>query len=151
MQRPRQLRIIFRQSLIAMSGSLYYGRYGDPVQNILSWELFNSANGFVPCDLCRYARILMYPIVLLSFIALMRDDRGVIKYIIPMSFLWILLSGYHYLLQKFDIPTLELCTLNNPCNALGVDYFGFLTIPLLCVIAQIVILTMSILLSKKTK
>ncbi len=132
--------IIFFQSLIATVWSLYYGFYGDPIANSIAWDMFNPANGFLPCELCWYARILMYPLVWISWIAWIRDDWKSIYTMIPFVVLGIWLELYHYLLQKNpNLETSFTCTANNPCDALWVNYFGFLTIPLLCLIAFCVI------------
>lgn len=144
--------IIFGQSLIAMIGSLYYGRYGDPVVNFASSpdQWFNTENGFLPCELCRYARILMYPIVRISLIGIIRKyQQQVIDIIIPMSTVWLALEIYHYTLQKIAISTSFLCTAANPCDALYVDYFGFITIPFLCGLAFLIILAVAVIMKKK--
>lgn len=140
---------ILAQSLIAMISSLYYGRYGDPIANMEYWYFFSPLNALVPCELCRYARILMYPIVLLSIIALYRNDKKVTDYIIPLSSLWLILEIYHYTLQKVDFVTSFTCTAANPCDALQVNYFWFITIPMLCGIAFLVILLLALYIRKK--
>ncbi len=142
--RRNGLWIVLIQSSVAMLGSLYYGRYGDPVSNILSGDmsqLFNPNNSLIPCELCRYARILMYPIVFLSIMGLVYRDKRILHYILPISAVWIALEAYHYLLQKVNIPSSYFCTASNPCDALQVNYFWFITIPLLCGIAFTVIFT----------
>lgn len=55
--------VIFFQALIAMLGSLYYSNFGDPVANIQAGNFFPTEGGYEPCSMCRWARILMYPIV----------------------------------------------------------------------------------------
>ncbi len=145
------LRIIFVQALVATIGSLYYGRYGDPVVNIMTWDLFNAANGYAPCTLCRYARILMYPITITALIGILKKSYDAVDYMIIPVVLGILLELYHYSLQKFPISTSAFCTKMNPCNALQVDYFGFITIPFLCLIAFVVIAIVIFLLKKATK
>lgn len=134
------LRIIFIQALLATLGSLYYSYFGDPIVNLQTWELFVFANGLSPCDLCRWARILMYPLVVITWVAL-REKKytAVVPYILPFSLIWITLETYHYLLQKVNISTSFTCTFANPCNALEVNYLWFITIPFLCLIAFVVI------------
>lgn len=83
MKRPLRLRIIFIQACIATMGSLYLGFYGDPIYNFYTGDWFNPENAFGICDLCRYARILMYPLVLLSGVALIRNDRKAYWYMLP--------------------------------------------------------------------
>jgi disulfide bond formation protein DsbB len=145
------LKIIFAQAFLAMLGSLYYGFYGDPVLNILTMDLFNPDNALPPCTLCRYARILMYPLVLISFIWLWKKTRDVVDYIIPFAIIGIPLEIYHYSLQKFPIAVSSTCTRSNPCNALSVDYFGFITIPFLCLTAFTVILLIALLIKRANK
>lgn len=140
MKRPLRLRVIFIQALIATLGSLYLGFFGDPVENFFTGQLFNRDNGFSVCDLCRYARILMYPLVLISGVALIRGDRQVIRYMFPSVILWLILEILHYTAQMvpwFDIGA--TCTAANPCMAFYVQYFGFLTIPGLCLLAFLII------------
>ncbi len=138
MNRPTWLRIIFAQALIATLGSLYLGFYGDPAANLLSGDIFNPENAMKICVLCRYARILMYPLVFISGIALIRNDQKAWVYMIPSVVLGIILESYQYalaILPLFD----SVCDPNNPCTIPYLNYFGFITIPLLCLIAFIVI------------
>lgn len=140
MKRPLRLWIIFLQALIATCGSLYLGFFGDPVFNYYKGEFFNRDNGFGICDLCRYARILMYPLVLISWVALIKNDTKAVRYMLPSVILWIILETLHYTAQM--IPSFDIwatCTATNPCMAFYVRYFGFLTIPGLCLLAFLII------------
>lgn len=140
MKRPLRLRIIFVQALIATLGSLYFGFFGDPVENFFTGQWFDRGNGFTPCDLCRYARILMYPLVLIAWVGLIRRDSKVVRYMIPSVTLGLILEILHYTAQM--VPSFDIgatCTAANPCMALYVQYFGFLTIPWLCLLAFIII------------
>lgn len=136
----KRLLTIFIMSLVATLGSLYYSNFGDPVINLQSGQLFHSGNGLDPCHLCWWARILMYPIVFISGFALLDNNRKALRPIMALSVLGTGLEIYHYVLQKFDIATTQMCTQANPCAALKVDYFGFITIPFLCLTAFVVIL-----------
>ncbi len=84
----------------------------------------------------------MYPIVLISLIGIWMKDVKVVNYIIPLTLIGIPLEIYHYALQKLPIKNIFDCTLESPCNALQVNYLGFITIPLLCLIAFVVILSL---------
>lgn len=132
--------VIFIQSLIAMLGSLYFSNFGDPVGNIQSGRFFHTDGGYDPCNLCRWSRILMYPIVWFSLWALIRQDRKIVNILQWVSGAGILLSTYHYLMQKTTIfQGTAFCTLENACSNTQLGYFGFLTIPLMALIAYIVI------------
>lgn len=44
---------------------------------------FSEVLGWIPCELCWYQRILMYPLTVLLFIGIWRDDRKVYLYVLP--------------------------------------------------------------------
>ena len=92
--------ILFFQAFIAMIGSLYYGFYGDPFTTPVC---FDAAYALEPCTLCRYARILMYPIVVIAGIGILRKTRDYIYTLIPLVVLGIPLEVYHYYLQNHKV------------------------------------------------
>lgn len=94
----------------------------------------------------------MYPIAWFSLWALVRQDRKIVSVIQWISVAGILLETYHYLLQKTTfIETSAFCTLQHPCSALQVDYFGIVTIPFMCLIAFIVIFISCLVVKAHTK
>ncbi|WP_153732255.1 disulfide oxidoreductase [Sporosarcina obsidiansis] len=122
-------------SLVAMMGSLF----------------FSEQMGFVPCTLCWYQRIVMYPLVFLLGIAFYRNDRDIYRYVLPMSVIGIMVSGYHYALQK--IPSLNefsVCANGVPCSGEYINWLGFITIPFLSFMAFSII-TIMMLLVRKSK
>lgn len=147
--RPRkQLYIqlaIFVQALVAMLGSLYFSTFGDIVKNIQNGNLFPVDEGLIPCELCWFARILMYPIVILSLVGIIRKDNKFTTYVLALALPGILLEIYHYSIQKLPIQNIFNCSLANPCAALQVNYLGFITIPFLCGVAFTVIAILSII------
>ncbi|SFI33416.1 disulfide bond formation protein DsbB [Paenibacillus sp. UNC496MF] len=96
---------------------------------------------FIPCNLCWYQRIFMYPIVILLGIACYNQDRKIIRYVLPLSVIGGCISLYHYLEQQ--IPALAKvlpCTVGVPCSEDYLDWFGgYVTIPFLALIAFILI------------
>jgi len=130
--------LIFLQSLVGMVGSLYFQFFGDPVANLAHGQLFVSGNGFEPCELCWFARILWYPIVWISYVAIAKKDKRFTDYILPMTILGIFLDSYHYAIQKLPIQNFFTCSSVNPCNALQINYLGFITIPFLALTGFIV-------------
>lgn len=139
MKRPLWLRIIFAQSLIASLWSLYLWFYWDPIANLQTQDFFNPENALKICVLCRYARILMYPLVFISGVALIHNDKKSWIYMIPSVVLGIILTLYHSSLMILPTISGGLCDPNNPCTVPYLNYFWFITIPLLCLIAFIVI------------
>ncbi|NNC91737.1 MAG: disulfide bond formation protein B [Acidimicrobiia bacterium] len=95
-------------------GSLIYSEYFD----------------LIPCRLCWYQRIAMYPLALILLIAAVRrDTTGARRYGIPLAVIGAAIAGYHYLIQQF--PSLETgaCSLEAPCSAPYVWQYGFVSIP----------------------
>ncbi len=84
---------------------------------------------FLPCRLCWFQRIAMYPMSVILLIGAIRKEALVRIYALPFAFGGLGLSIWHYLTQTF--PSLEggSCDPNNPCSAKYVDVFGFVSIP----------------------
>ena len=123
-------------AIIAMGGSLF----------------FSEKMGFIPCVLCWYQRILMYPLVLFLGIAFYRNDRSIYKYVLPVSILGMLLSGTHYALQKIPaIQEFSVCTSGVPCSGQYINVLGFITIPFLALCAFAMITVSMLVLRKSTK
>lgn len=133
--------------LISLAGtliSLYFWYYGDPIANIMSGDLFNLANALQPCSLCWYARIALYPMVIISFIWLITYDDNSIKYLIPLSSAWLLITGYQIFLQAGIVADQWFCIPGSKsCAVIDWEYFG-VTIPMLACAAFILILGLCI-------
>lgn len=144
--------VILVQAILATLWSLYYQYFGDPVVNAMAGNLFATGAWFVPCILCRWARILMYPLIRFTWISIRKKDMNIVDYIFPISIAGIILELYHYILQKTTwldfLGGGTFCTRANPCNALQVNYFWFITIPFLCLIAFAVIFIACIIIKK---
>lgn len=123
-------------SLIATAGSLF----------------FSEVLKYIPCELCWYQRILMYPLVILLGIASAKKDYNMSCYALVLSSIGGLISLYHYLIQK--VPALH--DLGNscgivPCNTDYLNWFGFITIPFLALIAFIMISVLLTIVMKNAK
>lgn len=97
---------------------------------------FSEVRLFVPCSLCWYQRIMMYPLVILLGVASYRQDTGIVRYALPLTFLGGTVSLFHYLEQKvpgFSAPS--LCRAGVPCTQEYINWLGFITIPFLALIA----------------
>ncbi len=96
--------------------------------------LYSLVYDLVPCDLCWYQRIAMYPLVfVLGIAAYRRDLAGARIYGLPLAVAGGAIGGYHYLIQHF--PSLEAgtCSFSVPCSAPYVWRYGFLSIPYMAV------------------
>lgn len=139
------------QLLFAVLSPLYYSNFWDPVYEFVTGEWFGTSNAFEPCQLCWWARILMFPLLPLMLLYISSKSRPILWYIYGASGVGIMLEVFHYLLQKTSISNPFGCTLANPCKALWVEYFNFITIPFLCLTAFLIvhILVSFLLFSKK--
>ena len=90
---------------------------------------FSEEAGYIPCRLCWFQRIAMYPIALVALVALIRRDRGARWYILPMATIGALISTWHYLVEWN--PTWEgtSCSLFGPaCSDIWFRTWGFSTL-----------------------
>ena len=124
----------FLISFIATFGSLFFS------------EIMN----FIPCSLCWYQRIFMYPLVVLFLMNLLYPDDKIFKYSFPLVFTGWLISIYHNLLMFKIIPEkLSPCIQGVPCSVDYINWFGFITIPLLSFFSYTIILILLIFLKKE--
>ena len=104
------------QALVATLGSLY----------------FSEIRHFTPCVLCWYQRIAMYPLVVIIAVGILRKDKRMYQYVLPLSLIGLLISGYHNLLYYKVIPeSWAPCVAGVSCTIRFVYWFGWLSIPLL--------------------
>lgn len=115
---------------VATLGSLYFSEIAD----------------FVPCQLCWYQRICMYPLVILLGVAALRRDRGIRFYAGPLAAIGALVAGYHSWIQAYppDGGT-SFCTLDAPCTERYVWEFGFVSLPLMALSGFLFVITMMFL------
>ncbi len=93
-----------------------------------------------PCILCWYQRIFMFPLVLVLAAGLFPFDARVVRYALPLAIAGWLVGVFHLLLIAGFIPEHAVpCRQGVPCAQVQVEWFGFVTIPLLSVIAFSVI------------
>jgi disulfide bond formation protein DsbB len=96
--------------------------------------------GFAPCVLCWWQRIFMFPLVLILALGLFPLDPKVTRYALPQAAIGLLVAGFHVLLTMGIIPeTLVPCRQGIPCKTIQIDWFGFVTIPLLSFFAFLVL------------
>lgn len=123
-------------SLIAMFGSLY----------------FSEVKGFIPCTLCWYQRILMYPIVLIAGVGLFQKNGQIALTTGIFSVIGGTLSLYHYGIQKIQFLSDSAPSCGTvSCTGAYINYLGFITIPFLAFIAFLLIAITSFLMLKWQK
>lgn len=107
---------------------------------------FSEVRGFIPCELCWYQRILMYPLSVILGISAYAGETLIKKYVMPLSILGACISLFHYLEQKVPgFAEIKPCTQGIPCSAQYINWFGFVTIPFLALVAFVSITCLMLL------
>lgn len=134
--RKNILYIAWVQALVAMLASLYASEIAH----------------ITPCILCWYQRIFMFPLVAILAVGIIRKDKNTPYYALPLSISGFLIALYHYLLQMGVIPeSVAPCTAGVSCASRLVQWFGFVTIPFLSLVAFAVIIACMIFFIKQKK
>lgn len=115
-----ELWIAFVVALVATAGSLY----------------FSESAHFIPCKLCWFQRVNMYPLVLLALPAL-RHDRRVAQYLLPLPLVGFGIAAWHVLVERGVIADTQSCVISAPggCATKWIEEFGYITIPTLAATA----------------
>jgi disulfide bond formation protein DsbB len=85
----------------------------------------------IPCKLCWYQRIAMYPLPVILLVAWLRRDRAVWHYVLPIALIGAAIALYHYQYEWFPGQGSLVCSLETPCNVALFRKFGFVSIPLM--------------------
>jgi len=116
-----ELWLAFLVTAIATGGSLF----------------FSEVAHFVPCELCWYQRICMYPLSIITLLAALADDRHVARYLLPLPLVGAGVSIYHLLVENGVVAQQQSCLISAPggCATKWIEEFGYVTIPVLALTA----------------
>lgn len=116
--------------------TLIFGAWLVAGASTLGALFFGEVMQLPPCVLCWYQRICMFPLALILPIGLFPLDRKVVRYALPLAVLGWPFAVFHVLLIAGVIPeSIKPCTQGVPCSEKVIEWFGFVTIPLLSVVA----------------
>ena len=112
-----ELWLAFLVAAIATGGSLF----------------FSEIAGFVPCELCWFQRICMYPLSIVTLLAALFDDRRTAGYLLPLPVVGAGVSVYHLLVENGVVKQSQVCLVSAPggCATKWINEFGYMTIPTL--------------------
>ena len=112
-----ELWLVFVVSSMATGGSLF----------------FSEIAHFVPCELCWYQRICMYPLTAVSLLAALANDRRAARYLLPLPLAGAGVSVYHLLVENGVVGQTSTCLISAPggCATKWIEEFGYVTIPTL--------------------
>ena len=122
------------------------------LEHTLGSLYFSEIKGYEPCSLCWYQRILMYPFTIILAIAIIKKDYEIAIYTTVLSLIGACISTYHVLIQKVPFFTDKAASCGRiPCTGDYINWFGFITIPMLALIAFVIIFVCSIYVLKTNK
>jgi disulfide bond formation protein DsbB len=112
---------------VATAGSLFFSEYSD----------------FVPCRLCWFQRIAMYPLAALLLIAaIRRDRRGGALYALPFPIAGAAVAIYHVYIEHNPEAESASCKASAPCSLEWIEELGYVTLPVLALTAFAAILSL---------
>ncbi len=93
-----ELWLAFVVAAIATGGSLF----------------FSEIAHFVPCELCWYQRICMYPLSILTLLMATHDDHRAARYLLPLPVVGAGVSVYHLLVENKVVGESTTCSISAP-------------------------------------
>jgi disulfide bond formation protein DsbB len=112
-----ELWLAFLVAAIATGGSLF----------------FSEVANYVPCELCWFQRVCMYPLSIVTLLAALRDDARVARYLLPLPVVGAGIAVYHLLVENGVVAQSRSCLISSPggCATKWINEFGYMTIPTL--------------------
>ena len=110
---PSALPLAWMVATVSSLGSLYY----------------SEVVGLLPCVLCWFQRIAMYPLVVILGVASLRRDPGVRAYAWPIVLIGAAIAVGHYALEWAPVRDTAMCQAEAPCGVPSFREFGFVSIP----------------------
>lgn len=113
---------------------------------------FSSVLEYEPCVLCWYQRICLFPLIFIFAAGLFPTfDKSAIKYALPLTIVGGLTAFYHTLLYAGIIPeSIQPCSKGVSCTEKYFELFGFVSIPMLSFFAFSTLVTLLIILKRRT-
>ncbi len=141
-ERPRPMRAwsvlvaAWGVALVATLGALFIGE----------------VMGMVPCLLCWYQRIFMFPLALILGMAAFAEDRRGTVYALPLALGGAAMAGYHTALVAGWVPKWWVPCGNGPsCSEQSLEILGGVQIPWLSLAAFIAITILLFVYLRKTR
>ncbi len=121
-------------AVVTTTGSLYYSEIAH----------------YLPCPLCWYQRIAIYPMSVVLLVAAIRRDPGVRWYAIPPLLIGAAISVYHYQLEWFPHQGELFCKIDNPCTTIWVRQFGYISLPFMALSSALLMITLMLLAKRRS-
>jgi disulfide bond formation protein DsbB len=94
---------------------------------------FSETAHFVPCELCWFQRICMYPLSITTLVAALAGDHRAARWLLPLPAAGACVSVYHLLIENKVVNEPHACQISavGGCATKWINEFGYLTIPTL--------------------
>lgn len=113
---------------------------------------FSEVMDLPPCSLCWYQRIFMFPLTIILLMGLFPFDAKVVRYALPLAVAGCAVALYHTLLQVGIIPeSVAPCRQGVSCSDAYLNLFGFVSIPILSLLAFSVVVALLVILKRRSR
>lgn len=109
---PSSTLVAWLVAAVATAGSLY----------------FSEVAHYVPCRLCWFQRICMYPLAAILLVGVLLRDHRARWYAAPFVVVGIPLSSYHFLMERGVFAESSSCAATVPCAVPWFTELGFVTL-----------------------
>jgi disulfide bond formation protein DsbB len=88
---------------------------------------------FVPCELCWYQRVCMYPLSITTLLMALANAHRSARYLLPLPLVGAGISVYQLLVENGVVKQPQACQVSAPggCATKWINEFGYITIPAL--------------------
>src|SRR3712207_5461298 len=115
-----------------LNGALPYVAWAIALVPTVCSLFFSEVMGLPPCALCWYQRVAVYPLILIIGTCIVTRDGRMKYYALPLWLAGLAVSVYHNLIYYGVIPeALTPCSQGASCAERQIEWFGFVTIPLM--------------------
>lgn len=113
---------------------------------------FSEIMDLPPCLLCWYQRIFMFPLPIILLLGLFPYDARVVRYALPLALVGGAIALYHTLLHLGIVPkTITPCRQGLSCSEAQLDLFGFVSIPMLSLLAFSAVIALLLLVKRRSR
>src|SRR5579871_5543088 len=105
---------------------------------------FSEVAGFVPCELCWFQRICMFPLSILTLLIALANDQRAVRYLLPLPAVGACIALYQLLIEHGVVSESQSCSISAPggCATKWIDEFGYVTIPALTLTGFLMLLVL---------
>jgi disulfide bond formation protein DsbB len=103
---------------------------------------FSETAHFIPCELCWFQRICMYPLAITTLLLALAGDHRAARYLLPLPIVGSGVSVYHLLVENGVVEQAKACVISAPggCATKWINEFGYMTIPTLALTAFVLLI-----------